>query len=210
LCVVVWYIAMNNSTRLATIVDQLSPSNAKTHTNFPLTPRCLWDCHSRYRPLYLYLYCVQSRDLHPSRHYTTGPCVILFIFLFQRGFLQKKNCSVKKLLFSVSLTKHLNLSCFRTKVLFASLHIWGPDWLLLKRVILNSQAPSILKDSVAIWLSNFFHLATFCKNLPPPQWFALCIYYARHKESNGWGIFKEWNKQDQLGSYWTGNLWELD
>jgi len=22
-----------------------------------------------------------------------------------------------------------------------------------------------------------------------------------HKESNGWGIFKEWTKQDQLGNY---------
>ena len=32
----------------------------------------------------------------------------------------------------------------------------------------------------------------------------------RHKESNGWTMYKEWTKQDQLGSYWIGNLWELD
>jgi hypothetical protein len=32
----------------------------------------------------------------------------------------------------------------------------------------------------------------------------------RHKESNGWVMFKEWTKPDQLGSYWIGNLWELD
>jgi len=29
-------------------------------------------------------------------------------------------------------------------------------------------------------------------------------------KANGWGIFKEWTKQDQLGSYSIGNLWELD
>ena len=30
------------------------------------------------------------------------------------------------------------------------------------------------------------------------------------KESNDWGIFKEWKKQDQLGSYEIVNIWELD
>jgi len=27
------------------------------------------------------------------------------------------------------------------------------------------------------------------------------VRFIRHKESNGWGIFKNWTKQDQLGSY---------
>jgi hypothetical protein len=36
------------------------------------------------------------------------------------------------------------------------------------------------------------------------------VRYIKAQESNGWGISKEWTKQDQLGSYSTGNLWELD
>jgi hypothetical protein len=30
------------------------------------------------------------------------------------------------------------------------------------------------------------------------------------KAPNGWGISKEWTKQDQLGSYYIGNLWKPD
>jgi hypothetical protein len=36
------------------------------------------------------------------------------------------------------------------------------------------------------------------------------IVRLRHKESNGWAIYKEWTKQDQLGSYYIENLWEVD
>jgi len=27
------------------------------------------------------------------------------------------------------------------------------------------------------------------------------VRFIKHKESNAWGIFKEWTKQDQLGNY---------
>jgi hypothetical protein len=36
------------------------------------------------------------------------------------------------------------------------------------------------------------------------------VRYIRHKESNGWGISKEWTKQDQLGSYSFGKPCELE
>ena len=32
----------------------------------------------------------------------------------------------------------------------------------------------------------------------------------RFMKAQSWSIFKEWTKQDQLGSCQTGNLWEVD
>jgi hypothetical protein len=34
------------------------------------------------------------------------------------------------------------------------------------------------------------------------------VRYIKAQISNGWGVSKEWNKQDQLGNYSIGNLWE--